>query len=132
MTVRLILIWLLVFCVSCSKNTREIKVGSGSMSPSINRGAVVEWMPVGKGENISKSDIVIVTSPVDKKSLWIRRVFAAPGEKIPDGMHGEFGGKVVPTGNYFLLGDNVSNSRDSREFGFFKKDAIVGLVVAVK
>lgn len=33
---------------------------------------------------------------------------------------------TVPAGGYFLMGDSRDNSRDSREFGFAARDAILG------
>jgi signal peptidase I len=33
---------------------------------------------------------------------------------------------TVPSGGYFLMGDSRDNSRDSREFGFATRDAILG------
>lgn len=35
---------------------------------------------------------------------------------------------IVPNGAYFLLGDNVENSRDSKSFGFVLKEDIIGKV----
>jgi signal peptidase I len=37
-----------------------------------------------------------------------------------------FESTVVPNGRYFLMGDSRDNSRDSREFGFASRDAILG------
>jgi len=37
-----------------------------------------------------------------------------------------FGPLTIPAGNYFAMGDNRDNSKDSRYFGFVPRDAIVG------
>lgn len=57
----------------------------------------------------------------------VKRVAAVAGEPAPvqAGQHEP----VVPAGMVMLLGDNPSDSNDSREFGHVPAEAVVGVVV---
>ncbi len=54
---------------------------------------------------------------------------AATGESNPDTAN--YGPVTVPTGDYFVMGDNRTRSCDSREWGPVKDSAIVGKVVQI-
>ena len=131
-------------------------IPSGSMIPTLLVGDYIlvnkfiyHFTSVGRG------DIVVFRSPEDPDRDYIKRVIGQPGEKIslkggtvfvngqpmkedftprqsdnPFGRLGSplssWGPKVVPAGHYFLLGDNRSNSRDSRVWGFLDGKMIRG------
>jgi nickel-type superoxide dismutase maturation protease len=80
------------------------------MSPILNDGDVVL---VDREANIEVGDIVVAKHPVEQNSELIKRV-----ERINE------------RGHYFLVGDNLDDSDDSRHFGAVSKEYIKGKVVA--
>lgn len=91
----------------------------------------------------ARGDIVVFRSKALGNRDLVKRILAIPGDSlvIREG-HCRLNGKVVegldfapqfelefpeiPAGEYFVLGDNVSNSRDSRAYGTVKRRWIVG------
>lgn len=113
------------------------KVSGASMLPSFAPGSVVS---VSKPGTISVGDVVIldcdglnvtVTSEghcslQSLNGFAMKRVAALPGSPIPLGFNGDFS---LGLGLCLVLGDNLSESCDSRHFGAVKLSQIVGIVI---
>ncbi|MFI6451458.1 S26 family signal peptidase [Streptosporangium amethystogenes] len=67
-------------------------------------------------------------------NLIIKRVVAVPGDPLPRHMHYYARVSVsatlaVPDSYFVLLGDNLMQSYDSRQFGFVHRKSIIGVVM---
>lgn len=80
------------------------------MNPTLKDGEVVL---VDRNAGIEVGDIVVAKHPIEQNSELIKRI-----------------GRINEQGNYFLVGDNLENSNDSRHFGAVTKEYIKGKVVA--
>ena len=121
-------------------------IPSSSMVPTLKPGNRVIATRVYEPDHLKRGDIVIFKSDELKETL-IKRLIGLPGDEIKfEGtsvyVNGEkieepyvkntmdFKGKFkVPEGRYFFLGDNRSNSYDSR---FWKEPYIKGNTIIVK
>jgi nickel-type superoxide dismutase maturation protease len=81
-----------------------------SMNPTLKDGEVVL---VDRDAEIEVGDIVVASHPFEQNSEVVKRV-----ERINE------------RGNYFLVGDNLEDSNDSRHFGAVTREYIKGKVVA--
>lgn len=135
-----------------------LEVSGSSMEPTLHdterivaEKISLEFKPLEKGE------IVIFTQPTDSKRLIIKRIIGTSGDTVeikegsvyvnqkqleepylktdtttnPGTFIGEMQELTVPEGQYFLLGDNRTNSTDSRAWGFLKKERISGRALLV-
>ena len=106
-------------------------------------------LPGGRTSSVARGDIAIFTYPNDRTLKYIKRIIALPGDKVK--IHNnevqvngvvlaaasptsQTAGKqalteldiTVAAGQVFVMGDNRSNSTDSRDFGSVPMQDVVG------
>lgn len=105
-----------------------------SMLPTIGAsGDVVLMWPTASGLIKPRvGDIVIATSPTDPAATVCKRVTGLSGDEVHyqrlAGMPGTGTRAIVPRGQCWLLGDNASDSTDSRYYGPVPIGLIRGIV----
>jgi signal peptidase I len=124
-----------------------VPVGGSSPSP-VPRGAVVvfrepAFFPCAGGAPASTAqDVVKRVIGMPGETIWsVGNAIFVDGKKLPDqgwywSRYAEIGPtpitrQTIPANDYFVLGDNRTDSCDSRMFGPIAKSLIVGEVVAV-
>lgn len=118
-----------------------IKVNGESMMNTLEDGDIMILNIIGyRFSDIKRFDIVVVN---EGNEYIIKRVIGLPGEKVTykdnqlyinnKKVKDKYGSDVtndfsikVGKNSYFVLGDNRTNSMDSRVFGTFKKKDILG------
>ncbi len=120
-----------------------VKVNGTSMYPTLNHKdtMILNKMDI-KVNEIERFDIVVIETD---ESYLIKRVIGLPGEtieykngklfindkKVKDPYYkknntGDFESVKIPKNSYFVMGDNRSNSIDSRILGTINKNDITG------
>lgn len=134
---------------------KPYKVSGNAMYPNYNNGAYLSVKIIQMSDVVDRGDVIIFFSPRDLERSLIKRVVGLPGEKVTinDGeiyINGQklaessylkediktYGGTflqnemelIIPSNEYFVLGDNRVESTDSRDLGFIKKEDIIGKV----
>ena len=130
---------------------QPVRVEGTSMSPLLSdQERIFINKFVYKFSSIERGDIVVFQFPRDPRKSFIKRVVALPGEavEIRDGVlhvngevmpelylssgdrdESEFPRLRLPTGHYFVLGDQRRSSNDSRTWGTVPRDHIYGKAV---
>ncbi|HEY4025586.1 MAG TPA: signal peptidase I [Candidatus Dormibacteraeota bacterium] len=143
--------------ILATTTVQTVRVVGTSMYPSLHDGDLLIASKVDyRIHPIERGDIVILKDPLDPSRDFIKRVVGLPGDRIQIRDHhvlvnggalsepyvrapwvqtGDWPGPgaisidVVPSGSYFVLGDNRDHSSDSRVFGRVRQDAIDGKAV---
>ena len=112
-----------------------IRVNGSSMDDTLNNGDIMILNIINyRFNDIKRFDIVVVD---EEHEPLIKRIIGLPGDnklyvngKFVEDKFGTYETDDfyynVPDGEYFVLGDNRTNSMDSRVFGSFKKKQIKG------
>lgn len=133
---------------------RPFQVTGDSMYPTYKNGEYVLTNMIGlKLGDPKRDDVIVFKAPPEPDKDFIKRVIGLPGDRVSlkDGfvyLNGQkldeskylgsqvrsYGGSflhdndeiTVPADYYFVMGDNRPFSSDSREWGYVKRDAIIG------
>ena len=115
-------------------------VRGNSMNNTLENGNVALLYKLG---DISRGKLVVVK--IDNEKV-VKRVIGLPGEKIKcvfgdvyindkkineeyiSSSNLDFKEKVIKENEYYIMGDNRIDSKDSRDFGTVSKDKILGTV----
>lgn len=124
-------------------------IPSGSMEPTLLPGDRIVVGKAGLFGQPKPGDVVVFHYPVDPRQDFVKRLIAVGGQTVelrrsqlyingkvvsqsylPRGLtFADFGPVTVPSGAYFMLGDNRNNSDDSRVWGYVKQNLVIGRVL---
>lgn len=140
-----------VFIIPC-------RISEHSMSPALQAGSRVYFLRTGRPRS---GDIILLKSPIQKNRLIVRRVIGVPGDGIEikdreilvngSPLHASWQVQTRDTRSltmsftyrdsmpfvklsqeqFFIMGDNLEESFDSRSFGPVRRDSIKGTLLYV-
>lgn len=71
--------------------------------------------------SLARGDLIVVRSPIDPTAIVCKRVIGLPGDVVcvdPTGLKAPSTEHVLVTkGHVWICGDNMTHSRDSRDYG---------------
>jgi signal peptidase I len=132
--------------------------GSSMYSTYLDKEYIITNIITLRFNEPKKGDVIVFKSPSDQNRDFIKRIIAVPGDTIflKDGsvyLNGyildesnylnqgvsTYGNyfladevkKTIPPDNFFVMGDNRSDSSDSRQWGFVNRNEIKGVSIFV-
>lgn len=117
------------------RHLRVVTVFGVSMLPAYEPGDLLAVRRV-PASAIRRGDVVVVHADGPGRhqpavNYWIiKRVAAVPGDPVAPGTLPSGQDVTVPPGQLILLGDNLADSADSRQHGYFPASNVIGRVVA--
>jgi len=148
-----------IFVVIYAFLFRPYQVNGTSMFPNFQNGEYILTNLINlRFGTPQRGDVIVFIAPPDQEKDYIKRVIGLPGDTImvKNGnvyLNGQeldesaylpsdyktYGGtfladgvqKTVPSGNYFVMGDNRNFSSDSREWGYVPKAKLIGISTLV-
>ncbi len=153
-----LIIGIAVFALAWVFLAEPLEVTGESMEPTLHNKEqiLVEKISMNFDE-LQRGDIIVFNSPENPKVLVIKRIIGIPGDIVTIQRNAVFlngqqleetylekgmlteakdmlaeGVKTqVPFKSYIVLGDNRTNSTDSRDFGPIKEEEIVGKAILI-
>lgn len=140
---------LLLVLIAVAFFVRAPQVSGFSMAPQIDSGEFVLINTAAyRIGTVERGDIIAFMHDRPAPSVYLKRVVGLPGERVEirrgvvfvDGRElaepyvryrddRSTDPVTVTPGNYYVLGDNRSNSDDSRDWGLVPRDEIIGKAV---
>lgn len=128
------LLVVLVFAIAASSGFKMVRVSGHSMDPVYRDGQKVimtnwYWL-VGP---VRRDDIVVIRGPAPGEIMFKRAQYLAGEEvdwvNVPKNWSITSGKYRVPPGHVFVIGDNLNESSDSRDFGPIRMEDVMGKVI---
>lgn len=152
-TIETVVIALAIFVVIYLFLIQPHQVKGSSMYPNFVDGEYILTDKISYRFRLpARGDIIVFKAPRDHEIDFIKRIIGLPGEVVkvtgdvvyvndkqlpepylpkdyvtkPGNFLTNDQNVIVPPDEYFVFGDNRSHSSDSREWGFVKKEEIIG------
>jgi signal peptidase I len=136
----------IVLAIGVRAAMRLYVIPSSSMAPTLVPGDHIIVTPYRFASSPSRGDVIVFRSTRAADELMIKRVIGTPGDLVEtragrvivsghalpepyvaaQATTGAISSQIVPADCYFVLGDNRTDSLDSRSWGVLPKSAVVG------